>query len=48
MEEDKERKRRWCVCVYGGVRVGLEVEESGGYDDGQTWGSPPSIKTAGM
>lgn len=35
------------VCM-GGIRRGLEVEERGDNDDGQTRGSPPSIKAAGM
>lgn len=35
--------------VYGGVlEEVLEVEERGDNDDGQTRGSPPSIKAAGM
>lgn len=40
-----------CVCGgkgVGGIREGLEVEERGNDDDGQTRGSPPSIKAAGM
>jgi len=34
--------------VYGEIIEGLEVEERGDDDDGQTRGSPPSIKAAGM
>lgn len=44
---ERERGREWRVCVWG-VLEGLEVEERGDNDDGQTRGSPPSIKAAGM
>lgn len=38
----------WRVCVRGVLEEVLEVEERGDNDDGQTRGSPPSIKAAGM
>lgn len=44
--EDVERE--WRVCVRGVLEEVLEVEERGDNDDGQTRGSPPSIKAAGM
>lgn len=44
--EDVERERR--VCVSGALEEVSEVEERGDNDDGQTRGSPPSIKAAGM
>lgn len=40
--------REWRVCVQGVLEEVLEVEERGDNDDGQTRGSPPSIKAAGM
>lgn len=46
-ELGEDGDREW--CVYGvWIRGGLEVEERGDDDDGQTRGSPPSIKAAGM
>lgn len=44
--EDVESE--WRVCVRGVLEEVLEVEERGDNDDGQTRGSPPSIKAAGM
>lgn len=44
--EDMEREQR-CVCR-SGITEGLEVEERGDDDDGQTRGSSTSIKAAGM
>lgn len=47
-ELGEDRERVVVVCVWGGIRGGLEVEERRDDDDGQTRGSPPSIKAAGM
>lgn len=44
--EDVERE--WQLCARGVLEEVLEVEERGDNDDGQTRGSPPSIKAAGM
>lgn len=46
-ELGEDMEREWWF-VYGGCIRGLEVEERGDNDDGQTCGSPPSIKAAGM
>lgn len=47
--EDREGVMYMCMGWWWWIRVGLELEERGDDDDGQTRGSPPpSIKAAGM